>query len=192
MILRYLRYRYTKARMTAYINSELPTKTRRFIARQIDSDPRCYDVYLQHRQTKQELERDLLIFGKADAPQLQNIWTNIQSELNAPTIATTTTNIQPRPQMKFSLGYGLAIVLCVFALMLPMFVETNTVHASGAPIEQAIPEVTSIVTVQKVITVKPTSIAQVIETDVETIEAQVTDAVKPKMQNTPDPLTPAS
>ena len=41
-MLHYLRYRYVKMQMSAYINGELDARTRRIVARMIDQDPRCY------------------------------------------------------------------------------------------------------------------------------------------------------
>jgi anti-sigma factor RsiW len=135
MLLKYLKYRYVKARLAAYLDGELPVKTRRFIARQIDENPLAYREYIRAKQSKQVLEDALPSFGKAEAGQLNAVWANIQSELQK----------DERPKQRrallshFSFGYGFALALFALLLLAPFAFDAHRVSASSVP-EQPAPE----------------------------------------------------
>ena len=128
MLLKYLQYRYVKARMTAYLDGELPVKTRRFIARQIDENPLCYQEYIRTKQTRQELERTLPVFGKASTGQLDNLWANIQEELNQP---ETKTLLQRRPG--YSLSYGVAMLVLAIIMLAPFAIDAGRANLLPVP-----------------------------------------------------------
>jgi anti-sigma factor RsiW len=180
-MLKYLRYRYATAKMAAYVNGELPLKTRRFISRFLDEDPRVYEEYIRQRQTKLELERQLPVFGRPQQKQLDSIWTAIQAEMNAPDKSDITpTATRPR----YSLGYGLAVVLCALALLVPLAFDTSRANASAVP-EKPLPETVEFTTPSHdTPSAQPTSIAVAART-----ETRATDDVA-DLQNTPAPHTP--
>ena len=183
-MLRYLRFRYTKARMTAYLNDELPAQTRRFIARQIDSDSRCYDEYIRQRQTKNELDRTLPSFGRADRQQLSTIWANIQADLAKPLDPNPVTTKRPT----YQLGYGVCIVVLVALLMLvPFSFDAQTVSAQTAPTQPPIPDLVVTVETKKQATVNPTFVAYL-----ESVETVATIEAETAIKNTPVPDTPGA
>lgn len=178
-MLKYLRYRYAKNRMAAYINGELSVTTRRFVARMIDSDERCYQEYVSQRQKKQELERDLPRFGQADKQQLSTMWAAIQAEMNTPSPATLRPTKRP-------VTYRLALIVTVLLLVLP-FVWSNASPATAVLPQQPSPELLSTQTAPSLLRLTaPTLVALVTLND-----HQATDAARPDLQNTPAPHTPA-
>lgn len=179
MILKYLRYRYVKARMTAYLDGELPVKTRRFIARQIDENLLCYEEYIRARQTKQTLERELPTLGRAGNKQLDNIWANIQSELQAP---ETRPVVAHRP--RFTWGYGLATIVLAMILLAPFALDVSRVHVTVP--QHPLPDfaVTQTSPARNAAT-HATSVAFAQDTRV-----QSTDDLSAQLQNTPEPNTP--
>ena len=183
-MLSYLRFRYVKARMTAYISGELPTATRRFIARQIDEDERCYKEYIRQRQTKNELERVLPTLGRSDETQLSNIWANIQTELNRP--AETIVTVRKH---SFQLGYGLVIVAMTIALLVPLSFDAQSVNAQDVPTQQPMPQyaLTAEAEVFKQATINPTFVAVA-----EIMQAQQTIEPQTASISTPVPDTPGT
>lgn len=143
-MLTYLRKRYAKARMAAYINGEVSPAMRRFIAQQIDTHDDVHRCYTQHRAAKRELERELPTFGRASEMQLDALWTSIQTQLNQPEPAATA---PVRATPRYSLGYGLAMVLCAMALLLPLSMDATRAQASFTPQPQhPSPEFTEVAT----------------------------------------------
>ena len=136
MIINYLKYRYVKTRMTAYLDGELSDQSRRFIARQIDENPLCYREYIQAKQSKQELERSLPSFGQAEAGQLDKIWANIQSELNQPE-AIPVTRVMPR--QNYSLSYGVAMLILAIIMLTPFAIDASRSNISPVP-QHPLPE----------------------------------------------------
>lgn len=180
MLLKYLRYRYVKAHLAAYLDGELPAKTRRFIARQIDENSLCYEAYIRARQTKQALERDLATFGRAEQRQLDDIWANIQSELKADNRAIISIS-----RTSYSWGYGLAAMMLVMILLAPFVLDANRLGVSDVP-EHPLPEMAVTQTSPaKTESVNATSVALAQDTEV-----QSTDDLSAQLQNTPEPNAP--
>jgi hypothetical protein len=183
MLLKYLRYRYIKMRMLDYLDGELPAKTRRFIARQIDENPLCYQEYIRARQTKQSIERDLSTFGRAEKRQLELIWANIQIELDSDKNANTPDST--RLNTHYSWGYGLATVMLAMILLAPFALDASRVNASVLP-QHPLPELALTQTSPaKTEAISPTSVAFAQDT-----QLQSTDDLSAKLQNTPEPTTP--
>ncbi|MDQ7024468.1 MAG: hypothetical protein Q9P01_13315 [Anaerolineae bacterium] len=177
-MLKYLRYRYAKIKMTAYINGELPTHTRRFIGRLINDDERVYNEYIRQRQTQRDLERQLPTLGRPDAERLDSMWANIQTQLNAPHSPTA-----PNTTGQFySLSYGVALGLCVMALMVLLTFDSG--RASAAVSARHLPETVEFTTPDTP-PVKLTSVAVA-----RRLETLATDEVATDLQNTPAPRTP--
>jgi len=181
MLISYLRYRYVKNRMTAYLDGELPVKTRRFIARQIDENSLCYREYIRAKQSRQELERSLPVFGKAENGQLDNIWANIQAELNQPESKSAPVMMRPR----YSLSYGVAMLIFAVIMLTPFAIDVSRSGESPVP-QHPLPE-------QAVNRTSPAStpgaetraIAFAVNSDVQT-ETQATNRATIPLQNTPE------
>lgn len=182
MLLNYLRYRYVKARMTAYLDGELSDKARRFIARQIDENPRCYDDYIRARQSKQDIERHLPTFGQAEANQLDNMWAAIQAEMKQP--QEKLTPIQPLQRPSYSLSYGVAVLVLAVILLTPFALNSNRLVTEPIA-QQPAPEETALITSEA--TDAPAMVALISETDV---QMQSTRDTQIPLQNTPAPRTP--
>lgn len=183
-MLNYLRYRYAKARMPAFVNGELPPKSRRFIARLIDDDSRVYQDYIRQRQTKQELERQLPTFGRPDSGQLDALWTTIQTQISSKDTADSVSrSVSPS---RYPVGYGLAMILCVVALSIPLTFDSTKASASSLP-QQPQPEIAVTLTTPSRDTpaAEPTTVAYVAET-----QPHATDNLASDLQNTPEPNTP--
>ena len=185
MLLNYLKYRYVKARMMAYLDGDLSIKARRFVARQIDENPVCYQEYIRAKQSKQELERALPAFGKADKPQLDNLWANIQAELNQP--ETVPVRAMTRPT--FSLSYGVTALLFLVMMLTPLAVDASRASISPIP-QQPAPEKIADVTT-RASTPEPNSTAIALAPDTP-IQVQTTLRSDIPLQNTPAPRTPGT
>jgi anti-sigma factor RsiW len=172
MLLKYLKYRYVKARLAAYLDGELPAKTRRFIARQIDENPLAYQEYIRARQTKQSLERALPSFGKPESGQLNAVWANIQREMQKE--ERPPRNRRLRPQ--YSFGYGFAVVLIALLMIAPFAFDAQRVSASSVP-SQPSPELQT--TSPAITEAQATAVAFV-------GDAKVTDDLRSNLQNTPE------
>lgn len=128
----WLKYRYTKARMVAYLNDDLPSHARQRMARYIDSDSRCYAEYMRQKHAAQEIERDLPRFGTPDAGRLNAIWTQIETELTAPPAP------QPRVIRKRDVfGYGMAMAVMMLVLITPAWVNAKLQAATMLPSQPA-------------------------------------------------------
>jgi anti-sigma factor RsiW len=178
---KYLRYRYAKTKMVAYINGELAPHTRRFVGRLINDDARVYREYILQRQTKQQLEHDLPIFGRPDAGQLNAVWANIQAEMSKP-VSQQVPALGQRP--RYGLSYGVALAMFILAVLLPFAFDAS--HANTAASQSSVPETVEFTTpdTQKP-NAQPTSVALVVQ-----LETQATDDVASEIQNTPAPHTP--
>jgi anti-sigma factor RsiW len=178
-MLKYLRYRYAKTKMTAYINGELSANTHRFVGRLINEDERVYQEYIRQRQTKQKLERELPIFGRPDAGQLNAVWANIQAEMSKP-------DTPPASRPRYSLSYAVAAVMFALAVLIPFAFDASHASAAASP-QESVPETVEFTTPDtKEPNAQPTSVA--VAAAVQT-QAQVTDEVNADIQNTPAPRT---
>jgi len=169
--------------MSAYVNGELPPKTRRFIARMIDEDSHCYEAYLAQRQVQEELHRALPLVGKPEPDQLDALWHQISAEI----VPAETSSRTSRPQLKptYSLGYGLAAGFLLLLLTLPYTIGVGTANASAVPHQ---PQPAQLVTeevpsYEPKISETPTAIAFY-------TEAQGTQVVHNDLRNTPASKTP--
>lgn len=182
-MLKYLRYRYAKTKMVAYVNGELPPNTRRFVGRLINDDERVYQEYIRQRHTKLKLERELPTLGHPDAGQLKAVWANIQAELNKPDKPDTPPVRRPR----YSLSYAVAAFMFVLAVLIPLAFDAS--HASASTVfQKSVPETVEFTTPDTDTPhPQPTSVAFAVAVQT---QAQVTDGVNADLQNTPAPRTP--
>lgn len=184
-MLQYLRYRYAKSQMTAYINDELSQRARRYVARQIERDPRCEAEYRRQRSLKDTVERTLPVMGRPDATQLNNMWLNIQSQMSDNTAVVPTS--RHTPAAHFSLGYALAIILCLLGLLLPFSFKVEGSESITAA-QQPVPQI------QAQISVTPFQAATTSETSMIAIARWTEPGSTPMpanaLHNTPSPYTP--
>ena len=106
-----LKYRYCKARMTAYLNGELSPGARRRMARYIAECPDCYAEYLRQLDLTRELESRVGGFGTPGVGQLDRIWANIEAEITTPAPAP--------PVRRRRARYGLVLLMLLLATLLP-------------------------------------------------------------------------
>lgn len=189
MLLKFLRYRYAKARMSAYIEGTLPPDTRRFVARQIESNPRCYQEYMRLRQLHEQLKAEIPRFAMPDDTQLDTMWAHIQSEIAISKPVATPRRIALRP--RFSLGYSVAMLFIVIIMLTP--VAHSAAKTVPVPIvERPLPEATEAINTPSAagITERAAN-AKTVE-----IAAQTTNTHAPHTRlpayNTPEPRTPSS
>lgn len=181
-MLLYLQKRYARMRLAAYVDGELSATMRRFVARLIDEHSDLYTEYIQLRDSRQQLERELPTLGRATNDQMQRLWTHIDAQLRTPD-AVPATQSKFAMQPRFSLSYGLAVLMCAAALMLPLVFDTNAVNAAlpaemPAPISPGISATPSVA--------QPTD-TQVVAFSAETEASNVLHNPHTKLNNTPVP-----
>ncbi|MBC8099104.1 MAG: hypothetical protein H7Y11_06650 [Armatimonadetes bacterium] len=119
MLLNYLRLRYTKARMVAYLHGELPPAARRRVARYIDRYPACYAEYAKQRDAVRELSFRLPLVGQAETPDFTRMWSAIQTQL-----ASDSAPRRQHPRMgmvsRLQLQYGAVGLVLALVLLLPV------------------------------------------------------------------------
>lgn len=172
--------------MTAYINGELSQSARRYVARQIDRDPRCHAEYLRQRAIKDALESRLPAMDRPHADQLNTMWANIQTQLHDGAIVPVGGPANtPEAQSPYSLGYALAVLLCLFGLLLPF---TSRVEGSeAAVIEQPVPALA----VQQITLVHDTpDVASSLVAAARWTQPGSTPAPIHNLHSTPSPQTP--
>jgi anti-sigma factor RsiW len=179
-MLHYLRYRYVKMQMSAYINGELDARMRRIVARMIDQDPRCYAEYQRYLRMHSELQREIPLIGKPAPDTLGAIWENIALELATPSAPR---DVPTASRTHFGM---LAIVMIALAI-LPMMIETGSRVDPVIP-THPLPEIvaSSTATAQSAASTAVTQVALLVHTDV----VSTRDVATVGLQNTPAPQTP--
>lgn len=186
-MLNYLRYRYAKARMAAFVDGQLPQNTRRFVARLIDEDPRCYQEYIRLRENKQTLERDLPRLGRPDAGTLDALWHSIEQEMTAPADPAPAATRQRYAVL--SLRYGVGVLLLLWALILPALWSGGTASPVQSMTRQPSPvrniTLTPATAAQDTPEAAPTLVALMAQT-----ETHATAKLETDLHNTPASATP--
>jgi anti-sigma factor RsiW len=121
-----LKCRYTRARIPALINQELPVNARRYVARNLDECPRCRADYEQQKRLQQQLQRDMPLLGQPDKMQLNRIRSKVLADL-APQ-PPEPVRVARRPLYM----YGLVMVVLVALTLLPL-------AAAGSAVKAAVP-----------------------------------------------------
>jgi anti-sigma factor RsiW len=116
---------YCQSALIAYIDGELSRREARRVAAHLHSCDGCYRAYITRRDATRDIERDLSLLGTADAPQLDSIWTAVQSEIKE----RTPTRQHPRRD-----NWERAMVGAAFAVLcaLPWTLTTDNMIASAA------------------------------------------------------------
>jgi anti-sigma factor RsiW len=105
--------------MARYLSGDLADPVRRRVARYIDENEDCYREYMRHREFAQKLERSLPAFGRPNSQRLDEVWSALQADLQAPRAQSVWySDFSSRSSMQFS--YGLAVLAIAIALMLPL------------------------------------------------------------------------
>lgn len=151
-----LQCHYTRARIPALINQELPQHTRRYVARHLDQCAACRAEFERQKAIKQELIRELPRFGKPNASALDRIWLQVQADLS-PVPPSKPTRL---PMKSYSFGGILAGLLLV--LLLPIAGSGNTMHVPNHPAPQTI--ILTTTPTNRAAVTEPTVIALVVQT----------------------------
>jgi anti-sigma factor RsiW len=122
-----LKCRYTRARIPAFINQELPVITRRYVVRHLDECPRCRKDYEQQRTLQQQLQRELPLLGQPEKTSLNRIRSKVLAELMPQPAAPV--RVPQRPLYM----YGMVVTALAVLLLLPL-------SAAGSAVRAAVPE----------------------------------------------------
>ena len=130
------KYRYCKVQMVRYVSGDLSEAARRRVARYIDECEDCYREYTRHREFAHQLESNLPTLGRPDARRLDQLWSSVQRDLQAPDEHREWfRDFGSRSNMQFS--YGLLVVAITVALLLPLMIgyraSAFAVDLPGAP-----------------------------------------------------------
>lgn len=125
------KYRYCKVFMARFVSSDLSPAARRRVGRYIDECEDCQREYRRHREFARRLERNLPALGAPKAKRLDELWSSLQSELQAPAPQTMRISDFASPQ-SMQIGYGLVMLAISIALLLPMAVGFQ---ASLSPVD---------------------------------------------------------
>lgn len=149
MFIAFMRLRYCKANLTAYVNGQLSPRARRRIARYIDIDAACYAEYVRQRELARELNHSLPYIGQPTQPQLDRVWGAIQAEIGTITeIGSSVSTSAPTPalassQQRYTPHYmqvkrantrfGLVGIACGLVMALPVMLGNSNVSALYVP-----------------------------------------------------------
>jgi len=119
--------RYTRARIAAFINQELPVNARRYVARHLDT---CADGRAQYEAQKAlryTLMAEVPRLGQPAAEALDTVWSRIVADLQAP--------VPPPPAATplRTAAFGFAAALMGLALMLPLATRLAPLDALPRP-----------------------------------------------------------
>ena len=110
-----LKCRYTRARIPAFINQELPVNARRYVARHLDECPVCRAQYETQKTLRHTLMAEVPRLGQPANGALDMMWSRIATELQTPTLPAPT-----RTSALRSAAYGFAATLAGLAMMMPL------------------------------------------------------------------------
>lgn len=128
--------RYTRARLTAFINQELPASTRRYVARHLDHCPACRAHYKAQKGVRQTLMIEVPRLGQPAPQTLATLWTQITADLQqpAPTVTVTAT----RRPMLYGIAAGAASLMLLASMALHWHAPYTALSLSQpAPLSQA-------------------------------------------------------
>ena len=135
MFVAFMRLRYCKANLAAYINGQLSPRARRRIARYIDIDAACYAEYVRQRELARELNHSLPYIGQPSQPQIDRIWGAIQAEIS-PNAATSASQ-RPTPHYlqvkRANTRFGLVGIACSLVMALPLMMGNSNFSALYVP-----------------------------------------------------------
>lgn len=109
-----LKCRYARARIPAFINQELPINARRYVARHLDECPACRAQFEAQKTLRQTLMAEVPRLGQPTSSALENVWSRIAADLQAPAAPLPT-----RTPFRTA-AYGFAAALFGLGMMLPL------------------------------------------------------------------------
>ena len=170
------KYRYCKVHMARFVSGDLSEAVRRRVGRYIDECEHCQREYRHHREFALKLERNLPTFGRPNALRLDQLWSSLQTELQAPAKQTIWISDFASPSsMQFS--YGLVMLAISIALLLPMVIGF---HSSLLPVD--LPRAPHSVSIDRTPDTQLAARSYIVAT------AQAnTRGSQPNLQNTPAP-----
>lgn len=137
MFVAFMRLRYCKANLAAYINGQLSPRARRRIARYIDIDAACYAEYVRQRELARELNHSLPYIGQPSQPQLDRIWGAIQAEISPITPTSSSSSQRPTPHYlqvtRANTRFGLVGIACSLVMALPLMMGNSNFSALYVP-----------------------------------------------------------
>ncbi|MEQ8673482.1 MAG: hypothetical protein RLP44_27400 [Aggregatilineales bacterium] len=123
--------RYCKTRMVAFINGDLPEKSRRRIGRYIDDCPACYDEYVNQRRALQELKPELKRVGMPRPEQLDRIWNAIQTEMT-PEMSKPVSRPPARARLAYQrTSYAVAMLVTILLVVVPLMLGNSGVSLAA-------------------------------------------------------------
>ena len=125
-----LKCRYTRSRMTAFINQELPINARRYVARHLDECAACRAQFEAQKTLRQTLMAEVPRLGQPSVGALQNVWARIADDLQAPAPAPVRTPFR-------TAACGFAAALFGLGMMLPLAAQFAPVDAQPRPLRPA-------------------------------------------------------
>jgi hypothetical protein len=118
-----LKCRYARARIPAFINQELPINARRYVARHLDECPACRAQFEAQKTLRQILMAEVPRLGQPTSGALENVWSRIAADLQAPAAPLPT-----RTPFRTA-AYGFAAALFGLGMMLPLAAHFAPVDA---------------------------------------------------------------
>ncbi len=119
------KHRYCKVHMARFVSGDLSEAARRRVGRFIDECEDCRREYLRHREFAQKLERSLPALGAPRPQRLDELWTSLQRELQAPASQSSWLG-EFAASNRSQISYGLVILAIAMALLLPLALGFHT------------------------------------------------------------------
>lgn len=110
-----LKCRYTRARIPAFINQELPINARRYVARHLDECAACRAQFEAQKSLRYTLMAEMPRLGQPATTTLENVWARVSADLKAPA--------EPKPSFLPTLrtaAYGFVAALMGLAMLMPL------------------------------------------------------------------------
>ena len=117
-LINFLKYRYCKSRMVAFIHSELSSASRQRVARYIDECSACYAEYAHQKNIQRKLIDQIPVLGQPKPDQLDRMWAAIQGEMQPS---------QPRVRPLYPTRYGLVTLALMLMLIMPLIFQGGRV-----------------------------------------------------------------
>ena len=136
------KYRYCQVHMARFVSGDLSEAARRRVGRYIDECEACHREYIRHRDFAQKLERNLPALGAPKRQRLDELWTSLQGELQAPAKQNAwLRDFASANRLQFS--YGLVMLAISILLLLPIAVGF---HATLSKVD--LPRVPQVVNIE--------------------------------------------
>lgn len=130
---------HCREHMVAYINGELGRRRTRWMAEHLRECETCYAAYVRERDAGHTITHELTLLGRAEKPQLDALWGNIEAQLQS----TPARSSRLVPWERGLVGVALAILVALpWAMLADDWVANAAVPVGVTPALE--PEGTSI------------------------------------------------